>query len=59
MSEGGFYGQFMTVGLAFGWDTEEGFTVSVFQSISVGASADVWTSANFSFDNPYGAVLDN
>ncbi len=53
MSERGLYVQGFTVGFATGYDDTEGVTLSLFQSVSVGVSADVWASVNISLDNPY------
>ena len=44
MSEFGFYGQIGTVGIAFGYDTENGITGSVFASVSAVVTVDSWTS---------------
>ncbi|MEP5762890.1 MAG: hypothetical protein ABJ327_26925, partial [Litoreibacter sp.] len=44
MAEGGFYVQWGPWGGAVGWDSENGITVSGFQSVVVGPSADAWVS---------------
>ena len=44
MAEFGAYGQWGPWGVALGWDTQNGLTVSAFQSVVVGPSADAWIS---------------
>ena len=46
MSEFGFYGQIGTIGIGFGYDTENGFTGSVFASVSAVVTVDSWTSVS-------------
>jgi len=51
MSEIGVYAQVTpSLGLAIGYDSDNGITVSYFASISAGVSADLWFSANFDGD---------
>ena len=49
MAEFGFYAKGYTSGAAVGYDSVNGFTVSVFESVSAGASADFWSSWNVTF----------
>jgi len=44
MAEFGAYYQWGTWGVGLGWDTQNGLTVSGFQSVVVGPSADAWAS---------------
>ncbi|MBO9473652.1 hypothetical protein J7413_08895 [Shimia sp. R10_1] len=46
MAERGIYGEFAFVGVAAGIDDENGFTISVYMSASLGVSADRWGSAS-------------
>ncbi len=47
MSEWGGYGELTGYGVAVGWDTNEGLTISGFKSSSVGIAGDAWVAINF------------
>jgi hypothetical protein len=59
VSEWGGYGELAGYGVAFGWDTDEGLTISGFKSSSVGIAGDAWVAINFGGEDGFRERLKN